>query len=349
MLHPERRPELQGTGRGSAGTVAVGSGVRSRRRSPVGVLSKMPLLGEGGLARRPSWRLPLRPRLRSTVPGRFPVLPRSSPCRSVSPRWHRFSWSCGPSCRKKALRMFAPPRRRQPTVETAGCSIGRHGRSQPRPETPRRTEERDEKLDEAIAAFRAILVDSPELVRVRLELARAFFLKGEDTLARRHFEQVLAGRLPPPVAAICPAFPRTHPRPAALGGALRRGARARQQSQHRLRQPDDLARHALRAPALHSGRGYGPQVWTRRLDLGRGRIPVSADGAAPAALRGGCLDPRIQGRPVRPVSHRCLSRAALAYRCPDGSEPARHRAAAMDRRPPETRTNTGSGWRQRGA
>ena len=61
-------------------------------------------------------------------------------------------------------------------------------------------EAREEKLDEAIAAFRAILVDRPELVRVRLELARAFFLKEEDTLARRHFEQVLAGRPPEPVA-----------------------------------------------------------------------------------------------------------------------------------------------------
>ena len=62
-------------------------------------------------------------------------------------------------------------------------------------------EARDEKLDEAIAAFRAILVNRPELVRVRLELARAFFLKEEDTLARRHFEQVLAGKPPPPVVA----------------------------------------------------------------------------------------------------------------------------------------------------
>ena len=45
-----------------------------------------------------------------------------------------------------------------------------------------------------------MLVRRPELVRVRLELARAFFLKGEDTLARRHFEQVLAGKPPAAVA-----------------------------------------------------------------------------------------------------------------------------------------------------
>ena len=68
---------------------------------------------------------------------------------------------------------------------------------------------REEKLDEAIAAFRAILVDRPELVRVRLELARAFFLKEEDTLARRHFEQVLAGDVPPAVAANITRFLRT--------------------------------------------------------------------------------------------------------------------------------------------
>ena len=47
--------------------------------------------------------------------------------------------------------------------------------------------------------MRRLLVNEPGLVRVRLELARAFFLKGEDTLATRHFEQVLAGKPPAPV------------------------------------------------------------------------------------------------------------------------------------------------------
>ena len=60
---------------------------------------------------------------------------------------------------------------------------------------------RDILLDEAIAAFREMLVEDPALVRVRLELARAFFLKGADRLARRHFEQVLAGGVPPAVVA----------------------------------------------------------------------------------------------------------------------------------------------------
>ena len=59
---------------------------------------------------------------------------------------------------------------------------------------------REELLDKAIAAFRAILVKRPELLRVRLELARAFFLKEEDRLARRHFELVLAGKPPAGVA-----------------------------------------------------------------------------------------------------------------------------------------------------
>ena len=61
--------------------------------------------------------------------------------------------------------------------------------------------DREALLDEAIAAFRAMLVDRPELVRVRLELARAFFLKGQDGLSRQHFERVLAGNPPAPVVA----------------------------------------------------------------------------------------------------------------------------------------------------
>ena len=42
-------------------------------------------------------------------------------------------------------------------------------------------------LDEAIAAFRSILIRQPGLVRVRLELALAFYLKEEDQLARGPF------------------------------------------------------------------------------------------------------------------------------------------------------------------
>lgn len=53
----------------------------------------------------------------------------------------------------------------------------------------------------AIQAFRRILLNHPELVRVRLELALTFFQLGRDGLARRHFELVLAGGVPPPVAA----------------------------------------------------------------------------------------------------------------------------------------------------
>ena len=62
-------------------------------------------------------------------------------------------------------------------------------------------ERRETLLDEAIAAFRAMLIDQPGLVRVRLELARAFFYKGEDGLSREHFERVLAGNPPAPVVA----------------------------------------------------------------------------------------------------------------------------------------------------
>ena len=91
----------------------------------------------------------------------------------------------------------APPMpRQQPDMGTLFASglkaLNDTGYAQP--------DKRDELLDEAIAAFRKMLVVNPGLVRVRLELARAFFLKGEDSLARRHFEHVLAGKPPAGVA-----------------------------------------------------------------------------------------------------------------------------------------------------
>ena len=61
--------------------------------------------------------------------------------------------------------------------------------------------DRDALLDEAITALRTMLIDQPGLLRVRLELARAFFYKREDGLAQEHFERVLAGNPPEPVVA----------------------------------------------------------------------------------------------------------------------------------------------------
>ena len=61
--------------------------------------------------------------------------------------------------------------------------------------------DREALLADAITALRTILIDQPNLVRVRLELARAFFLNGDDGLARDHFERVLAGNPPPSVVA----------------------------------------------------------------------------------------------------------------------------------------------------
>ena len=60
---------------------------------------------------------------------------------------------------------------------------------------------REALLDEAVAVLHAMLVDQPGLVRVRLELARAFFFRGDDNLSRDHFERVLAGTPPAAVAA----------------------------------------------------------------------------------------------------------------------------------------------------
>ena len=69
--------------------------------------------------------------------------------------------------------------------------------------------ERAAYLDEAVAAFHAILIDRPGLVRVHLELARALYLKGDDDLSREHFERVLAGRPPPAMAVNIQRFLET--------------------------------------------------------------------------------------------------------------------------------------------
>jgi hypothetical protein len=49
---------------------------------------------------------------------------------------------------------------------------------------------------QAIEAFRRILDQRPDLVRVRLELARTLFRAGEDGAAKHHFERALGARLP---------------------------------------------------------------------------------------------------------------------------------------------------------
>ena len=89
-------------------------------------------------------------------------------------------------------------------------------------------------LNLGIASFRFILFDRPELVRVRLELARAFFLKGEDSLSQRHFEWVLAGEPPEPLVANIRSFPERDPRQAALELQPGRGHRARHQYRRHL-------------------------------------------------------------------------------------------------------------------
>ena len=60
--------------------------------------------------------------------------------------------------------------------------------------------QRNAYFEQAISAFRTILIDRPDLVRVRLELARAYFFRRKDSLATKHFERVLAIDLPAPVA-----------------------------------------------------------------------------------------------------------------------------------------------------
>ncbi len=55
--------------------------------------------------------------------------------------------------------------------------------------------------DTGIAAFRAIIARDPTLNRVRLDLAQAYYLKGDDAGATYHFRAAVAQGLPPEVQA----------------------------------------------------------------------------------------------------------------------------------------------------
>ena len=60
----------------------------------------------------------------------------------------------------------------------------------------------------AAERFEAILARRPELTRVRLELARAYFLAGHDDKAKYHFTSSLADELPSSVEAAVESFLR---------------------------------------------------------------------------------------------------------------------------------------------
>ena len=121
-------------------------------------------------------------------------------------RWG-FAQATLPVCILLALAVLALPWPAQAQDQEDLESLFQEGMTAAQEATTAPDEDRrDALLDEAIAAFRKMLVADPNLVRVRLELARAFYLKGEDSLARRHFEAVLAGGVPEPVAANIHAF-----------------------------------------------------------------------------------------------------------------------------------------------
>ena len=70
----------------------------------------------------------------------------------------------------------------------------------------RTEEENTQLLEEAIQALSTILINNPELVRVRLELARAYFLNRDDKASSDQFKRVLAGISHPTVISNINSF-----------------------------------------------------------------------------------------------------------------------------------------------
>ena len=191
---------------------------------------------------------------------------------------------------------------------------------------------RDALLDEAVAALRTMLIDRPDLVRVRLELARAFFFQGKDSLAREHFERVLAGDLPPSVIENVQRFPRRDPGPPALELLLRRGPRPGQQHRLRLRRVVHQHPRVRLPPPVPPRCGGAHHFGGGALALDRRRVPASPRRPGPDPGRGQCLPSRVRGRGVRSYLPRLARRAALARRREDGHEPPRKRPAEPRRR-----------------
>ena len=135
-----------------------------------------------------------------------------------------------------------------------------------------------------------------DLVRVRLELARAFFLKREDDLARESFERVLAGEPPPTMAANIRRFLREIW--ARRRWSARFGLALAPDSNLNAASDDDVI-YIVRA-ALSPRCRRGGQVGVRGHRLGRGRVPASA-GRAGAASRGrGLRAARVCAQGLRP-------------------------------------------------
>ena len=152
------------------------------------------------------------------------------------------------------------PRHRDSILFLTGIAALEHSQKK-----GREAKSRDTLLSEAIAYFRTMLIRNPGLVRVRLELARAFFLKGEDDLARRHFEQVLAGKPPAQVVVNVNRFLGQIRARKRWGLPGRHGAHPGQQSRRRRSDEQIIYIQGLpfrRRPAGdHASSGIGLSAW----------------------------------------------------------------------------------------
>ena len=189
---------------------------------------------------------------------------------------------------------------------------------------------RDTFLDAAIVAYHSMLVRRPELVRVRLELARAFFLKGEDRLARRHFEQVLAGKPPAAVALNVNRF--LNIMRARKRWSLRVGASLLPDTNIGAGSDERIIYIPIGGRLLPFVRdqegltssGVGISAW-----LGGG-VPVSPERPLAAARRRRHLAEGVSDERVRPDDGLRPCRAALADRPRQRGEPAPERAPSLD-------------------
>ena len=207
-------------------------------------------------------------------------------------------------------------------------------------------ETRDAFLDEAIAAFRAILIrpPGPRRASASSSLARS------SSRARTGWRGGISSASwpaspPPPWRSTSTASSIRDARPQALVRPRRRGAGARQQHLLAVGRAHHPHRHPVRAAAVY-GSGRQAAIRRRRRGLGRRGIPAPAGPEAPAALAAQGWRRRLaEGVPIeriRPDLRRRPSRPAPADRQGVGGE-------RPGQRPPELARRRGGLPRPRGA
>ena len=184
-------------------------------------------------------------------------------------------------------------------------------------------------LDAAIAALRAILIEKPALVRVRLRTRAGVLLQARG----RPLSPPLRSRSRRQAAQADGLQHQSFPAHHAGAQTLERAFRIFHRAGHEHRRGVGFGDHLYLRSAFPPQRVRGRKLGTRLRLLGRMGVSASTGRAPAHALGREYLPPGIRGEPLRSNDGLPPRRAALVDKSQHRDEPARQRAPAQKRRP----------------